>query len=98
MKGLVWRLQGEGGTQIGLHRGVPLKPQNPYPPLRVILQKRVPIVMDFSWKIDLFFTNFAIFRVFAMRKPQNQVGLSQKMGPMFKDFLQKAGPMLKDFL
>ena len=79
---------GWGVLRFELDRGVLLEPQNPYPSLRVILAKKVPIFKDIPSKIGLFFKNFAIFRVFVMRKPRKScnLGLSQKSWPMFKDF------------
>ena len=41
---------GGGILRFGLDRGMPLEPQNPYKSLRVIWQKRVPIVRIFLEK------------------------------------------------
>ena len=63
-----------GVLRFELDRGVPLKPKNPYPSLRVILAKKVPILKDFPSKIGLFFKNSAIFGIFAwwkLRKSRN---------------------------
>ena len=57
--------RGGGVLRFELDRGVPLKPKNPYPSLRVILAKKVPIFKDFPSKIGLFFKNSAIFGVSA---------------------------------
>ena len=51
-----WRMwPGKGVLRFGLDRGVLLEPQNPYPFLRVIFAKGVPISKDFSWNIGQFF-------------------------------------------
>ena len=71
-----------GVLRFELDRGVPLEPQNPYPPSQ----------------IGLFFKNSTIFGVFAWRKPRKlcNLGLSQKRWPMFKDFLgKKRDPCLR---
>ena len=87
----------QGGTQIWVGQGCAAGASNPYPSLRVIWQKRVPIFKVFSSKIGPFFKNFVIFRVFAMPKTW-KFGLSQKSWPMFKDFLVKNGTHVWGFL
>ena len=50
-------------------------------PLSVILAEKGTIVKDFSWKMDHF---SQILRFSEFLPPK--FGLSQKIGPMFKDF------------
>ena len=69
---LGWVDPGGGGVlRFELGRGVPLKPQNPYPCIFKgdFGQKRVPIFKDFPSKIGPFFKNSAIFGVFAKVGP-----------------------------
>ena len=73
--------------RFGLDRGVPLEPQNPYPSLRVILVEKSTHCYGFFLKNS---HKFLIFGVFCHAKTQ-KFGLSQKIGPMFKDFFVKNG-------
>ena len=89
---------GPGGYSDMSWTGVPLKLQNPYSSLRVIVAKTgYPFLRIFFVKnkaiLGLFFKNFAILEGFTWQKPpklQNFV-LIQKSWPMFKDFLVKNG-------
>ena len=75
-----------GGTQIWFGRGVLLEPHKPLPIFKGHFgSKRYPLLRIFL-KIGPFFTNFAIFGVFAMQKPENLHGHSQKIGHILKVF------------
>ena len=74
------------GTQIWFVQGCAAQASKPLPIFKVHFgRKRVPIVKDFSWKIGPFFKNCAILGGFRHAKTQ-KFGLSQKMGPIIKDF------------
>ena len=52
----------QGVLRFGLDGGVPLEPQNPYPFLRLILQRKIPIFRDFFFQNrGLFVVNFWVF-------------------------------------
>ena len=80
-----------GVLRFELDRGVPLQPQNPYPSLRVILAKKVPIFKDFPSKIGLFFKNCEIFAL--QKNPENHViwGSVRKFDPCLRTFWVKNG-------
>ena len=50
---------GGGDSDLVPTGGVPLKPPNPYPSLRVILAERVPIIRGFLFKKMTFFVYFS---------------------------------------
>ena len=56
---MIWAPSVWGGLRFELEVGVPLKLQNPYPSLRVILAKEVPIFKDFARKIRPFWAYFS---------------------------------------
>ena len=73
-----------GGTQIWFGQGCVARASKPYPSLRVIFgRKEYTLLRIFLEKIGPFFTNLAIFA------KTRKLGLSQKIEPMFKDFVVK---------
>ena len=80
---------------FGLDEGVPLEPETPTHLLGSFWQKKVPIVKDFSWKINPFFYKFCDFLGFCHAK--TNLGSVRKLDPCFRIFLfcKKRDPCLR---
>ena len=82
---------GGGGfvTHILFGRGVPLKPRNPYPFLRVIFLEIRPIFHN----LRVFFWVKILEILKILKKDPFLMVFLSKMGPLFKDIVWKSHPL-----
>ena len=83
----LFRTDVPGGTQIWFGQGYAARASKPLPIFKGHFGREgYPCKDFFFWKIGPFFTNFAIFKVFAMQKPK-LLGSVRQLDPCLMTFL-----------